>query len=141
NSSLTTVARVLIAGVPLARMRSVPVRAGRRAFDPAPKRRVEVVHVNRLADVIIHPGSLALLTCAAQRMSGHRDNNSPMRMGSFAPANFGGRLVTVHSRHLAIHQDDWIRLERERVERFLAAVHDVGGEAQRMELALRKFLI
>ena len=77
------------------------VRGGLR-LEPLAERREQHRHVDRLGDVIVHPGLEAALALAGHRVRGHRDH---WRHG-IAPVapDLARGLESVHHRHLAVHQ-------------------------------------
>jgi hypothetical protein len=59
---------------------------------------------NRLGDVVIHPRGQAALAVALHGMGGHSDNRQALACVSFSDPDGGGRLESVHFRHLYVHQ-------------------------------------
>src|SRR5260370_6950468 len=64
-----------------------------------------------------------------------------MLAGSFASPDLLGRLITIHLRHLAIHQDRGVRHKAGGHDGFTAVGHDIGAIAERREDAERHLLI
>eukprot|EP00966_Prymnesium_polylepis_P182248 4222146-Prymnesium_polylepis.1 len=75
-------------------------------------RREQPVAVDRLGDVVGHAGGEALLLVAGHRVRRQRDDREVVlrRLLREDLADPASRLVAVHDGHVAIHQDEVVRL-------------------------------
>ena len=63
----------------------------------------QVLHADRLADVLIHARLQAPLPVPGHRVGGHRDDGDPLPR-RLALADHLGRLKAIHHRHLQVHK-------------------------------------
>src|SRR5471032_1184365 len=90
---------------------------------------------DRLGQVIVHAGGQAFFGVAALGVGGHRHQRRAPAQRLLGGADVRRRLVTIHLRHAAIHQDQVVALALRRVDRLaavegelaLAAVHGQHG--------------
>ena len=82
--------------------------------------------VERLAQVVVHPGGDAALAVALHRVRGHGDDRRAARRALQA-ADLGRRGVAVQHRHLAVHQHRRVGLAAQGVDRLAAVGGDVDA--------------
>ena len=92
---------------------------------------VERSGIDRLADVVVHARSQALLSILDKGVGGHRQDGRvfPARQGADSP----GGLQSVHDRHLYIHQDQVVGSDACLGDGFLAVCRRVHTEVHSME--------
>ena len=96
--------------------------------------------IERLGQVVIHSGVPALLFGTLHRVGRQRDDRNALR-AALARADFPCRLVPVHHRHLAVHQDRLISSGLPRGNGIGAVAHDVNFVAHPFQRAARHFLV
>src|ERR1700726_1250557 len=102
--------------------RSSRERCSYSRWRPARQDSRELNRVDRLGDVIVHPGGKAPCAVAHEGVGGHRDHGG-MRVAGLPVAELTRGVISVELRHLAVHQNGRVRVPLERVQR-LAAVSD-----------------
>src|SRR5918993_1937967 len=98
-------------------------RLGRVSRGAPRQRACELVAMDRLGQIVVHPGGEALLAVALHRVRCHRNDRRAARPKAL-PDQAGG-LEAVEFRHLHIHQHDVVRLAFERIERLEAGLGEV----------------
>ena len=100
------------------------VRLPMHAIDELRQNTAEVGEANRLGDVIVHPGGQALLAVAVHRVGRHRDDRRP-RLGAFSVSDHCRCCISVHLRHLTIHEHRCILSAAGHLDRGAPVVSDV----------------
>ena len=116
--------------------RSAEVECGRATRQPSAQRRHERLAVDRLRDVIVHPGGETRIELGLHRVRRHRDDRhrGEARIGAQRPR----RGESVQLGHLHVHQDGGVLRRRglSHLERFAAVAGDVELDPEpRRELA------
>lgn len=77
------------------------------ARHPALEQFLEREHVERLAQVVVHARLEALLPVAGHRVGGECDDGDAFcGRGRLSLADGASRLIAIHFRHMAIHEDE-----------------------------------
>ena len=89
--------------------------------------------------VLVHAGlerTVTIFKCSVRR---HRQYRQVMEFAVLT--NFSGRSVTIHDRHMHIHQHTVIGLLFQHVQSFLSMVGDIYKEASQLEKLTGNLLI
>ena len=112
--------------------RSVEDALGRLRRDRrrcAAQRVRQLVERKGLCEVVVHAGLEAALPVGVGGQADDRD----MCLGRLATADCGGRLVAVHDRHVAVHEDRRVAARRGSGHRRCAVGDDIDAEAEALE--------
>src|SRR5713101_7206637 len=93
-----------------------------------------------LGNVFVHPRGNTLLAVAGQRMRSH-GHYWCVFTSSFAAANLGGSLITVHFRHLTIHQNQIVVDATQSFDRLASVRYRVSAVTQLLQLSKGHLLI
>ncbi len=84
-------------------------------------------HPNGFAQEIVHPGRQTFIAILFHDVGGHGDDGD-VSSAVFLSPDFCRAGVTIHLRHLAIHQHQVIGNPPEGLQRFDAVGHRIGTE-------------
>src|ERR1043166_762436 len=101
---------------------------------------VEIFELHRLGNVIVHPRRYAPRAVAFEGVGRH-GNDPRVFCRAFMASNLSRRLVTVHLRHLAIHQHEIVRNASERLDCFAPVADRIRAIAEFLQLSQRNLLI
>ena len=90
---------------------------------PSPQDLGDLVHTYRLCDVVVHASRETPRTVPVHGGCSHGDHGR-VTVRALDTANLGGGLVTVHLRHLAVHEHSVVASRLHRRDRFSAIVGD-----------------
>ena len=108
-----------------------------RRFVEPPHRLEQVVRINRLGDVVVHAGGETTLLLLHRRVRGHGDDRQ--RGEARVRTELGRGLITVHHRHLQIHQHHVERRRLWTVGQNLHRLASVVGDRHRRARAFEQF--
>ena len=96
--------------------------------------------LQRLGEVVVHPGRQAPFPVALHRVGRHRDDGDPTGRAFQAP-DLARRRIAVHVRHLAIHEDHVVGVAAETIQGLPAAGGHVDPATELGQRAERYLLV
>src|SRR5262249_44765567 len=105
---------------------------GTHPAGPAGQHALEFFGSNRLGEVVVHSRGETTLPVTLHSVGGHGDDRYFGRRSIQIP-NGQGRLVAIHHRHHAIHEDDVVGVAGDQLDRFPpigGAIHLAAGPRQ-----------
>src|SRR5262245_3388599 len=80
-----------------------------RAAGPPKQRGPNLVRLDRLTAVVGHPTFETTVPIALHRVGGERHDRNSMAVLLLPLPDFAGRFVSIHFRHLTVHEDHGVR--------------------------------
>lgn len=112
-----------------------------RCAQPARQRVTQGVGPDRFRNEIIHAGRDAFFLFVLCGACGQRNHRRVRGTACFQRAYIFGGLVAVEFRHLAVHQDQFVRRRAMQVQRLPAVAGDFNGATELFQHAHRDLLI